>query len=911
MANIYSVSTAEELMNALASAKGGDTIELAGGDYGNLTLRGDIANFSFDSAISVVSADPDNQAVFSGLAVKNASNITFENLIFDYEYSDGDAGWLRPFKVWESNNITFSNSTFSGDVAQGVSNIYDGYGTGYGLAITKSQDITIENSIFETWGKGFIIDEVNGLQVVGNEISDIREDGMNLIRVENATVEENYIHDFRVHPEDPGHRDMIQLWTLQDHDIPISNVEIRGNILDVGDGVFTQSIFMGNGAARVNPSDTTMYFQNIVIEDNVIYNNHLHGISVGETIGLTIQNNTLIQVDDAWGAEGANMAPQIRVAENSDLVVIEKNITSAIAGYSNQEGWDVASNAILSKDAYEGNFVTSSMESQNGSHNFIVLPDSKLELLDAGSHFQKYADAPDEITPFFQVMSSNHSTEVLIFDASLTTGPVGQVTPDDAEFIWTFGDGSTASGQVVQHEFSQAGYYDVALTVITPDGPLQEIKVTAGISGDGIVAFDAESGHFEGIAFGDEVALDTGVTSLSQTSEGYALKLGGEGIQASVSKDTLSDFFGTNKFEMSMTLKADSATSWGDVARIHTSFGAFVNENGSFKLDLFLEDKSKVSIVTGGVQINDGQIHTVDVRFDADAGFVEIAVDGTVAAQAAVNGALGGDARQLMFGNPWGVKPFEGELSAFSLSAASFDFPIYDGVTEAISDSSIAAPKTTTPTNSEPLPEEDSGALELLLRGGYELDVADIPNSDTVRLYDDAHVVDTQDGQVLSFDGKKDYVSLGRLTEFEESEKIAFSIDFTRDGTGSERLVWNHLKVGLTLEGDGVRVYANNAENHFSKGFKIDDLGLNDGNQHSATVMVDAEMDRLQVFVDDVLVLDEQNTDFDFVGAGGNEWGWMLSTPWNNWFEGQVHDFQVSNDFEFLDTTTEDGIFLS
>ena len=79
---------------------------------------------------------------------------------------------------------------------------------------------------------------------------------------------------------------------------------------------------------------------------------------------------------------------------------------------------------------------------------------------------------------------------------------------------------------------------------------------------------------------------------------------------------------------------------------------------------------------------------------------------------------------------------------------------------------------------------------------------------------------------------------------------------------------------------------------------------------HTATVLVDAETDRLQVVVDDVLVLDEQGTDFDFVGAGGNEWGWSLGTAWNRWFEGEVHEFQVSDDFDFLETsvTTDDAI---
>ena len=85
---------------------------------------------------------------------------------------------------------------------------------------------------------------------------------------------------------------------------------------------------------------------------------------------------------------------------------------------------------------------------------------------------------------------------------------------------------------------------------------------------------------------------------------------------------------------------------------------------------------------------------------------------------------------------------------------------------------------------------------------------------------------------------------------------------------------------------------------------------MNDGNQHSAIVMVDAETDRLQFIVDDVLVLDKEDVDFDFVGAGGYEWGWSLGTSWNRWFEGEVHEFQVSDDFEFIEPVMEGGTIL-
>jgi len=919
MTNVFSASNAEELMTALASAKGGDTIELAGGDYGDLILRGKAptTNVEFDSTVKIMSADPENQAIISRLDLIDASNLKFENLIFNYEFQDGDRGWAQPFSVRNSDNITFSNSSFIGDVARNVSEIYDGYGTGRSLQVLNSKDIIIENNYFETAGKGLVLDRIIGLKVFGNEITDIREDGMNLIQVENALVENNYLHNFRTHPEDPGHRDLIQLWVLPTHEAPSKNVTISGNILDIGDGVYAQGIFMRNGAAEANPDDTSMYWQNITIENNVIYNNHTHGIAVGSTINLSVANNSLIRVDDTSAGTNLNMSPSIFLAENSQNVIVSGNIASRISGYSNQDGWDVNSNVLISQADYFKNFINSSMTSIDGANGFLVIPGGKADQLGAGSVHTRLPDTLDSLNPLFQVYSDPSSVQVLIFDASLTVGPLGLVSEDDAEFLWSFGSGGTATGKVVKHEFSDPGYHDVTLTVTSKDGTTAQAKFTAGIAGRDIANFDTQTGQFEVLAFGKEKQFYTMDGSTLETSEGYVLKLGGDGVKASIPRSEMSRFFGADAFELSMSFKADNSDSWGHLALSHMNFITQVDKSGNFVLTLFLDDGSRVNLASEGVTMNDGNVHNVEIRFDGVAGFAEIVIDGQLVASENVSGALGGDARDLMFGNPWNNQKFDGELSAFSLSASSLDFPAYNGEMLPVLSTKAADPveieNSSTLPESDPVPAESQEELALLvplLRGGYELDIAAISASGTVRLHDDAHISKTNGGKAIVLDGDKDYVSFGRLQDFEESHKIAFSIDFVsgNSGKGREILVWNHMKFGLSLEEGGLRVHANNTDNHFSRGFKIEGLELNDGERHSVTVMVDAEADRLQVVVNDAMVLDEQGTDFDFVGAGGREWGWSLSTPWSSWFEGKVYSFQVSDDFEFVHVVTEDGI---
>lgn len=383
-----------------------------------------------------------------------------------------------------------------------------------------------------------------------------------------------------------------------------------------------------------------------------------------------------------------------------------------------------------------------------------------------------------------------------------------------------------------------------------------------------------------------------------------------------------------------------------------------VDRSGNLFVDLYPDDGSTVRVKSSGVSLNDGSIHDITVQFDGEAGFAEILIDGRVAGSAEVSGALRGTAGSIIFGNPWGDQNFAGELSGFSLSAETRDFQLYGGDIDLLPENSSLASEaddssedinTSTPEQNESAstggdevidegtqndtgttpqdgsqidsgtssgdstePHADDDASSSRLQGGYQLDIADLMEGTSGRLHDDAEIVEMPAGQAISFDGKKDYVTLDGLEAFRDSEQIAFSVDFSSEVSnhGAQRLVWNHMKIGLTLEGDGLRIHAANTQDPFWKGFQIDGLGLNDGGIHNATVMLDAEEERLQVIVDDTVVFEELGTDFELVGAGGHEWGWSLGTSWNRWFEGEVYNLQITNDFEFVEVTAAGSEWL-
>jgi hypothetical protein len=141
------------------------------------------------------------------------------------------------------------------------------------------------------------------------------------------------------------------------------------------------------------------------------------------------------------------------------------------------------------------------------------------------------------------------------------------------------------------------------------------------------------------------------------------------------------------------------------------------------------------------------------------------------------------------------------------------------------------------------------------------------------------------------------------LTQFEKSQELAVSIEYEKDvaGGGEDRLVWNHKKLGVSVVDDGLLVRVATADGKFTP-IVIKDLGLNDTDKHEISVLVDAATDRIQVIVDDRLVLDREDLDFNLVGAGGREWGWSLGTNWGRDLDGDISGFSIESDVSFVDS---------
>lgn len=694
MTTAITVTSEAELKSALSQAVGGETILLAAGDYGKLSLK----NIQFASDVTIKSADPNAMASFSETYVSNSSNVTFEEIKFDYTYASGHRDHHSPFQVNNSSNITFDNSVFDGDLASGT-------GIGRGLLIRGSTDVDVLNTEFHSWWKALSAAQSTNLDFIGNNIHTIRSDGISLGEVQNVLIENNYIHDFGGLAGSGDHRDMIQIQRVSG--TGSSDIYIRNNVLDIGAGDYAQGIWAG--ADKGNISDPTHWNYNIVVENNVLYNAHANGIALHMTDGATISNNTVIAVPTQQ--TGGVTIPKIILAVGSQNITITDNVAPAIVGYIGQSHFNVQNNVITQNTDpsaagyYDTQFVYHATSAADGYNQYGVIPGSAVDLQNAGSSLV-------DGYPF--------SYDSWVGSSSTPVNPGGSGTGNT---------GSTPPGTGTSN----------------PDTP------------------------------------DTGTSNPSTPDTGTS------------NPDT-----------------PDTDTSNPEAPETETP---------------------------------DPEVPETDT-------------------------------------------------SAPETPDADAEAPNTPDIGTEVEASNESEAETSAPTESQ----------SQMVFDDFVLDIAELSENEQADLKGDAQVVDTADGSVVHFDGHKDKVKIGRLEQFEDSDQLAFTVEFARDEAdgASQRLVWNKGHVGLTLTGDGLKAHVGNNDGKFGKGFLVEDLGLNDTEMHEITLMVDQVEDRLQVLVDDEVVLDRTDIDLDF--TGGRERGWDIGVNRKHYVDGDLSGFAIDDEVQFVDT---------
>ncbi|MDQ2089680.1 PKD domain-containing protein [Marimonas arenosa] len=663
-ATIY-VSNQTELLAALENATGGETILLAGGNYGELDLRDSSAfDLTFSDTVIIRAADPAQPVIVNGLVLQGASNLRFEGITFDYEADEGAPLWVVAFTVRGGSNISFDNCIFEGDLASGLSAIDDGFGTGQGLLIADVDGISVTNSEFFNFYRALAVGESDNVYIANNEIYHIRMDGMTFSSVQGVVIEYNVIHNFSIPDGASEHADMIQFWTTGTSR-PSTDIIIRNNVLDIGEGRWTQSIFMRNELVDTGAAGEELFYQNIVIKDNVIINGHLHGITVGETNGLTISNNTVLHADGDFpdGSDPGVEIPGIYVASSSTNVTIVRNATSDISGFSGQATWVVTDNVFVQDQHphlagwYGNEFVTSSMALENGLHVFVAQADSTLVALNAGAQSTREPSV-DGLNAAFNATTPEDDPRVVVFDASATTG----IVAENATYVWTFGDGTSATGEIVEHAFANGGRYSVTLSVENPDGTTDQVTFEMAVE-DPLILRLTETGGFVATSEGQETLVEDSMPLDSESN----LILGGSEPAAIIGRDYLQRIFGEDSLAIDFTLQSSQPGTFGEVFRLHGSFLAKVTADGEIEITIWTSEGQIVVLRSDGIVINDGLPH--QIRLHLNNGQIALSVDGDVLASQAFSGSIVDPVyHDLTFGSVFSTENFEGILDRFEIS---------------------------------------------------------------------------------------------------------------------------------------------------------------------------------------------------------------------------------------------------
>ncbi|GMG84353.1 hypothetical protein LNKW23_35680 [Paralimibaculum aggregatum] len=673
------VASSAELRAALQTAAAGPMrILVAPGEY-DLMLRarhGDTFAI-YDHPVEIASADPADPAEFTWLELDGVANITLDGLLFDFDVEDRGEEW-KPFTIGEgAQGITIRNSVFDGDMRPGDS-IPEGGGfpMGYGLVVRDAGGITLEDNLFRQFFRGIMVQDVADIAIRGNEITEMRSDGIVVPQATDILIEDNYFHDFMQATETGDHVDFIQFWTAT-QTRPSENITIRGNLFDSGntaDGV--QSIFMRNEMVDTGTLPfEQMAYRNVLIEENVVRSGHTHGITVGEAMGVTVRNNTLLH-----NATGSYGPPSINVEKPSLDVVIVNNIASNIRIGEGDE-WYVDNNLIVQdvspnhQNFYDELFVNARAAHYSDLADWQALPGGVIESMGVGASRTRFEATPESLTALAMVREVPGRHGSFTFDGGLTADAEGLVDAAEAEFLWDFGDGSKASGIAATHVYAEPGGYIVRLEVHHADGSMDVGTSFVEVPETSLLHLEiGAEGPVDRSPFAETLEL-SGAETLTEGRDGGLAVVLGDAVSPHIARGATPQLLDQLQGTMMFGLRAATGTpaDAGVFFRMHGDRFFTIEGDGEVSVS-FSTTQGSHALRSVGANLLDGNWHDLAVVFDAFAGRLEIFVDGVSVGVGSFAGATPpASYYDLQLGAAASTAQFDGALDYLEISAIPLD----------------------------------------------------------------------------------------------------------------------------------------------------------------------------------------------------------------------------------------------
>ena len=269
------VNSPAGLTAALATAKSGDRILLAAGDYGSVYIR----DKKFAANVTIASANPARPAHFDDLTIYNVSHILFDSLDIGRALRPGEADYSRMVSARTSDNLVFSKVKFHGSLDGNAAN------DGYGVVLTGGHHYTISGCTFTQLNRGFQAGSATDILIKDSSFYGLRSDGINASDVQRVTIDRNQFREFGALAGD--HPDAIQFWTLGTTRAS-SDIVITNNVILQGKGVGTQGIFLTDQVG-------TLPYRNLRIENNLVYVfDGYNGIMVSGGRNVSVIGNSVL-----------------------------------------------------------------------------------------------------------------------------------------------------------------------------------------------------------------------------------------------------------------------------------------------------------------------------------------------------------------------------------------------------------------------------------------------------------------------------------------------------------------------------------------------------------------------------------------------------------------------------------------
>ena len=335
------VASAAALKSATQSAASGDTLRLAGGDYGDLTI---MSKAFIGAGLTIASANPDRPAVFNSLNVIASSGIHFVGVDVDYTATASTYAFSSVVDILRSKDISFVggrvNATSATNGVPDDANELDATGnviglqTGRGFTIEDSSGVTVQRTEIRHVAKGVVMSDSDHVTLRGNEISDVRTSPIVGGGLSYIVIDGNHLSNAT--PWGWGgkdHADFIHLWTSRDSTEPSVGIEIINNTIDQDDGVAILGINIEDNSG--------LGFDGIRIADNLILLGNSQGVRLEHVFNAVVKGNVL--------AAAGDKAPGILVTHGSYDVEVTGNLAGFVSTAFDGTG-DLHDNVIIQDD---------------------------------------------------------------------------------------------------------------------------------------------------------------------------------------------------------------------------------------------------------------------------------------------------------------------------------------------------------------------------------------------------------------------------------------------------------------------------------------------------------------------------------------------------------------------------------